>query len=336
MAADPRDTPDVFEPDDDGRPKMWDSHPSNYDREQNAKEYYIRCPIDDRSAWVLFKNPKKLREEITYRTWRAMGVIRKDEELNDAEEVQAFIDDEHAETTYDSRYHGLYDDRFILIEDFDNLVEEAKKAGWDEGRLERVHHKLYDAELKDWMEGRKARLEEYQTLTGLIEGTLELKNDDLDFRGRTYDVRDAKRLRKKVDKELEEDRQYLEAIDRRVFLVYYQMANQTDVELRKELYRRWDFHVTSQAYLRKLKAEKAHMQVVVDMANESLAQPGRTTAPERVPRRPQGVPRRSEVAEEGHQGGRRSAAAGIGQHEKGQAAGPFPLRCETGSLAGCR
>ena len=51
---------DLFTPEDDGTPQMWATHPSNYDREQNAKAYYIRSTIDNRSAWVLFKDPQQL------------------------------------------------------------------------------------------------------------------------------------------------------------------------------------------------------------------------------------------------------------------------------------
>ena len=78
-----------------------------YEREQNAKEYYIRSTIDDRSAWVLFTQPQKLREDITYRFYRVAAGIRKaDLDLADPEIVQAFINDEHAETTYDPPIMG--------------------------------------------------------------------------------------------------------------------------------------------------------------------------------------------------------------------------------------
>src|SRR5205814_664803 len=80
------------------------------------------------------------------------------------------------------------------------------------------------------------------------------------FRGRHYDVREAKRLMKKVDKELEEDRQFFEGLDRRAFLVYYQMAMQADADLRKEFFKRYDFHLTCQDMLRKLNVERNHMQ----------------------------------------------------------------------------
>lgn len=263
LPEDVRETPDLFKPEDDGTPQMWATHPSNYDREQNAKAYYIRSTLDHRSAWVLFKDPQRLREEITYRYYRFYKVIKKDHPLDPPEEVQAFIDDEHAETTYDPRYHGLYDARYIEIADLDDIVEEAKKAAWNEGRLERVHIKLYDSELREWMEGHNNRREEYRLLQGLVSGELELKDDDLEFRGRHYDVREAKRLLKKVDKELEEDRQYFEGIDRRAFLVYYQMAAQADEAMRKELFKRYDFHLTCQDMLRKLNAERSHMEATL-------------------------------------------------------------------------
>jgi Zn-dependent protease with chaperone function len=264
LPEDVRETPDLFTPEDDGTPQMWATHPSNYDREQNAKAYYIRSTLDNRSAWVLFKDPQRLREEITYRYYRFYKVVKKDHPLDPPEEVQAFIDDEHTETTYDARYHGLYDSRYIEINDLDDIVDEAKKAAWDEGRLERVHLKLYDNELKEWMEGHNGRREEYRLLNGLINGELELKDDDLEFRGRNYDVREAKRLLKKVDKELEEDRQFFEGIDRRAFLVYYQMASQADDKLRKEFFKRYDFHLTSQDMLRKLNTERNHMEATLN------------------------------------------------------------------------
>jgi hypothetical protein len=104
-----------------------------------------------------------------------------------------------------------------------------------------------------------SRREEYNLLAGLASGELELKGDDLEFRGRKYEAKEAKRLLKKVDKELEEDREYLKSLDRRAFLVYYQMAVQVDEKLARELANRYDFHVTCQDMLRKLGAEKEHL-----------------------------------------------------------------------------
>src|SRR5262249_23501831 len=46
-------------------PKMWATHPTNSDREDNAKRIYVAAPIDERSAWTLFKEPEALRTRVS-------------------------------------------------------------------------------------------------------------------------------------------------------------------------------------------------------------------------------------------------------------------------------
>ena len=55
-------------PGDTGIPLMWATHPSNFDREQNVKQRYIRSPIDGRRAWVLFEKMQAICEAITDET----------------------------------------------------------------------------------------------------------------------------------------------------------------------------------------------------------------------------------------------------------------------------
>ena len=39
--------------------------------------------------------------------------------------MQAFIDEEHAEAVFDSRYQGIYDNRCLELPTFDQLVRDA-------------------------------------------------------------------------------------------------------------------------------------------------------------------------------------------------------------------
>ena len=106
LPADERETVAVFRPEDTSVPAMWATHPANFDREANAKARYIRSPMDDRPAWALFRRGAEVRADIT----RQMYELNRKEkigELEDPEAVQAFIDAEHAETSYHPRYHGL-------------------------------------------------------------------------------------------------------------------------------------------------------------------------------------------------------------------------------------
>ena len=49
----------VFKPEDTSVPKMWATHPANYDRETNAKQRYFRGPLDERSAWNSSPTPNR-------------------------------------------------------------------------------------------------------------------------------------------------------------------------------------------------------------------------------------------------------------------------------------
>src|SRR5207245_944168 len=139
----------VFKEDDDTTPPMWATHPSNYLREQNAKEDYIRCDLDGRSPWLLFDDPQALRERVTRRVYRLVFGLSKEVELDEAARVQRFIDDERAETTYDPRFHGMYDCRPINPGEIDDLIGTVKRQPWKGPVLANIQTRLYNDELKE-------------------------------------------------------------------------------------------------------------------------------------------------------------------------------------------
>lgn len=46
-------------------PQMWLTHPLNHEREENAKRRYVAAPIDASSAWDIFDETQKLREQVS-------------------------------------------------------------------------------------------------------------------------------------------------------------------------------------------------------------------------------------------------------------------------------
>ena len=121
LPEDPTQTVQVFKPEDTSVPKMWATHPSNHDREVNAKRRYFRGPIDERSPWLLFENPDAAREAVTRRIYEVARKVSP-AKLEEPEAIQAFIDAEHAETTYHPRYRGLYENRYIKPGDLAELT----------------------------------------------------------------------------------------------------------------------------------------------------------------------------------------------------------------------
>src|SRR5262249_12451721 len=169
----PELTVEVFEPGDDGVPVMWSTHPTNYDREQNAKRHYLRTPLDERSPWALFDAAAEVRERVTWRFYRVVVRVRKDVVLVEPAAVQAFIDEEHAETTYDERYHGLYDDRYVEPGDIRDLVALAGQEPWPPDRLAQAWQRLYSDELKAWADEHQQRRRELNLLVGIQKGELQ-------------------------------------------------------------------------------------------------------------------------------------------------------------------
>ena len=61
-------------------PRMWSTHPSNTEREENAKRAYVPAAIDERSAWEIFDNAAALRERISAELFRAPEQVQPEPE----------------------------------------------------------------------------------------------------------------------------------------------------------------------------------------------------------------------------------------------------------------
>jgi Zn-dependent protease with chaperone function len=224
----------VFDPDeesieDEEIPEMRRSHPSFPESEANAKETFVPGPIDIRSPWVLFADAAELKERITYKFYRMAMRIKKDTELEDAIKVQTFIDNEHAETTYDPKYHGLYDDRPLEPGDLAELNEIIRTSPWNEDRIAKVLEKLY--------EGAKGKAEEYADLR---KERATLDNDTGEKSPR------LKKKIKEVEAQLDKVWEWYKSLDRRVYLVHVQMAAAVNREWKDELVERYRFQVEVQ------------------------------------------------------------------------------------------
>lgn len=261
LPADPAQTVQVFPPQDTSVPRMWATHPTNHDREGNAKRHYIRSPLDERSAWVLFQDAPALRETMTRRLYLAAG-RPEDMTLEAPEVVQAFIDEEHAETTYHPRYRGLYDQRYLTPGNLEELTQAAAAFVGAE-QLAENHARLYGDELRTRMEAHAGRQQDYQRIAALAHGAVELTGKDFPFRGMRYRAADASRLLEQVKKEIEEDFEWMTRMDREAFLIHHEMARQTDEAVRQELLERYRFHLALQDLHYRLSAHNQHVRTTL-------------------------------------------------------------------------
>ncbi len=261
LPADPSEKIQLFtkEADEDDSEGMWASHPSHYDREQNAKRRYLRSVEDERSPWLLFRNPERLRQTVTERFYKQQLELPT---LTFAppEQVQQFIDGEHAETTQDARYLGMYDGRLLSIpsESLTEIANDPVLPMLPETRIQTLLDRLYNAEYKTWLETYQKRREENAFLGALERGEVKIKGDTFPFRDQPHKKAEMKSLLALVASELEADAEWLKAFDREVFLVHLRMAQIVGAGDRV-LFDRYYFHLQLQDRLKAARQEEARL-----------------------------------------------------------------------------
>jgi Zn-dependent protease with chaperone function len=259
QSDDPMLAVEAFDPEGD-KTSIWSSHPSEYDREQNIKRRYVRCLLDNRPAWLLFDNAQEACARVTWRFYRVVLKVPRDTALEDPEVVRTFLDEERRAVTYNSRYHGMYDERFIAP----GYPAELSALGGDDAPaqdvLRRRHASLYARNLPGWASDFERHLKEkYRILAFRQEGGRG-KEKELEFRNRRYGLDDVKRLLKLVEQELEKDRRRLADVDREVFLVHYQMSRQLGPTASRALRQRYDFHLAQQRIFSNLLGQQTRLE----------------------------------------------------------------------------
>jgi Zn-dependent protease with chaperone function len=261
LPADPTQKTELFtrEDDDSGTDHMWASHPSNFDREQNAKRVYLRSIDDDRSPWLLFSRPDDLRRRMTETFYRNVLDLKALTTVP-ADQVQKFIDDEHAETTQDERYKGFYDGRMLSIspDELTGLAESSNSAEITPVQIMASLNKLYNAEYEEWMVEHRKRQEESALLEAVDSGQASLKGSTFEFRNELQPKSRAKPLIEMVDSELKADADWLKAFDGEVLVSHLWMARAVG-EDEQDLLLRYEFQLKLQGILRTAMIEEGRL-----------------------------------------------------------------------------
>lgn len=274
LPEDPTQQVRVFEPSADDAGERYRTHPSHAARERNAKRVYIRSPRDDRSPWLLFGAVAELKRAVSERFYSVMLDRKEPFDPKPAAEVQAFIDAEHAETTYDAKYFGAYDDRLID-------PGEVQSAARDVWPAERAAAWLTDwppTNLERRVERRRQRLGELHLLRGLHDGGYTLKGKTFTFRDREVGKKDIPGLLESVGGELAEDTAAFDRMDGDVFDAHRAVAVQLDEAggaggRAAELRDRYRFHLAVQALYRGLNSEQARLGGLIGMLSGTTQLP---------------------------------------------------------------
>jgi Zn-dependent protease with chaperone function len=189
-------------------PKMWATHPSNSDRENNAKRTYVPASIDERSAWTLFKDPDALRARVTSHLARSAQC-----KAVPLEETLARVDEQYARAYLEPSYRGAYLGRSIVrhAKSVDELFgQPAAQTG-----LMTMLDSLYPESLSAKLQQLRELTEEKTLLTALRTGLLTAPGGVIRRRGETISRKALPHVVDSVQRELDSCEQSIRDHDKR-------------------------------------------------------------------------------------------------------------------------
>jgi Zn-dependent protease with chaperone function len=208
-------------------PRMWSTHPPNDVREENAKREYIAAPLDDRSAWVLFEDPDRMREDVTRSLYEQVAKADESGEPKPletpplAESLQALAKS-FDRRFFDSAYRGAYLGRSV-VRAADTV---AALYGPSPGDVAAALATLYPATLSEDLERVRELALEKAMLRGLERGMLQASGSIVRYRGQDHHRRDLPGLVAKLDHELTAARQTVTDHDKLVRTAHLAAARQ--------------------------------------------------------------------------------------------------------------
>ncbi len=204
---------------------QWSSHPSMEDREENINKHNLTATIVHEPAGQLFNNIERLQEIFTDKLYES---IPKKEELEvvSNQAMKESFEKEIADNSYDKRYKGFYNGRFIKAFDLQESISGSTNDN------DASFNELFTDENGNLPKLVEALNEDIAKLEAIVE----IKNNDIksfDFKGVKHYPRDAVAIKELLSVELKAKEENLEKLDKEVFLMFYRAAS-TD-ELKSKL-----------------------------------------------------------------------------------------------------
>lgn len=173
----------IFKPELAQPPKMWQSHPLNHEREDNAKRLYVAARIDQASAWSLFSDAAGLRERMSAQLLE--GEWDKEGAETELEVSLRKLGSYYRREQFHERYSGAYFGRALArhAADYHQLADPLDPQR--PATLEQAAA-FYPPSLRDDMRQLRQLGGEREQLQALIDGRAHLTGGSVELRGVSY------------------------------------------------------------------------------------------------------------------------------------------------------
>ena len=189
-------------------PQMWSTHPSSFDREENAKRLYLAAPQDTRSAWLLLDNVEAVKGKV-------VGHLNGEVKTTpvSAEETFQALEERYALMQYEPRYRGAYLGRALTRHTAQpgELYEERSLSA----DMIKALTALYPQQLADDLARWRELEEERTALQALRDKIFQATGGRIVHRGREISRRELPAAIRDVGAEIERVRERILTHDRR-------------------------------------------------------------------------------------------------------------------------
>jgi Zn-dependent protease with chaperone function len=189
-------------------PRKWSTHPANWEREENAKQNYIRARIDGRSAWHLFDASGELKLRMSKHVFRHTQT-----RIMPLEESCQRLDQQYNRYYYHSAYRGAYLGRSVVRQAChpSELYNPPLRPDLITPHLTG----LYPESLADNLQRLRALDQESSALRGLQASGTEGRGGTIYYRGNRLRRKDLPAVIAQVERELAAAREVVLHHDRR-------------------------------------------------------------------------------------------------------------------------
>jgi len=245
----------VFEEELAEPPRMWSTHPPSREREINAKRIYVPAPIDSRSAFCLFRDPERIRRQVTA---ELLSPVKEKLEPLAEEEALAAVDKRFDKPLFAERYRGIYLGRPIGLATKApvQMVGPAVAEADIRDQLAQLYPETLAGDFRDL----RTRSEERAVLEALRDNILDAPGGIIRHRGRVIPRRSLAALIEEVKTEVDTMRERVEGHDRACRAVHLAAA--------KALGQGWEAYLVG---LIKLHHYAAHAEANLEDAQGYLA-----------------------------------------------------------------
>ena len=198
-------------------PRMWQTHPQNHEREENAKRRYLPAAIDQSSAWSLFDDAAGLRERMTAHLLEGQEGKAEPAEL---EESLKRLAKEYRREHFQSRYCGVYFGRSLTR----HAAKAAELRAARDAQPAAEASALYPLSLKDDVRQLRQLQEERAQLSALINGHTKVQGNRVQLGGEEYRMNQLPAAMQRTDNRIAQLEQKLQRHDATVRAWHYAVA----------------------------------------------------------------------------------------------------------------